>query len=147
MLFMSSLTACFTLQCFYQTSLTMKWDFRLLCSSCVLGVCLCMCVCEYVRASVHLNGTVSQRGMPWPQSCLSLSQINSNCLIQLFTGPVADVPLYSSWPQMHNGHFIMQIGAGWAWGNWRAIWKGWPNGWQKCRRGESIDFSTSKMAF
>lgn len=34
-----------------------------LCSGCVF-VHVCVGVCECVRASVHLNGTVSQRGMP-----------------------------------------------------------------------------------
>lgn len=105
------------------------------------------CVRVCVRAFALHNRPVSQWEMLWPQTCLSLFQINSNCLLQMFSWPVADVPLYLVWPQMHNSYFIMQIGASWAWGNWRAIWKGWPNGWQKCGRGEPIEFSISKMAF
>lgn len=48
-------------------------------------------------------------GRLWPCSCLSLSQINSNCLLQLFTGTMSDVFLYSCWPQTPNRRFIMQI--------------------------------------
>lgn len=48
-------------------------------------------------------------GRLWPRSCLPLSPINSNCLLQLFTGTMSDVFLYSPRLQTPNRRFIMQI--------------------------------------
>lgn len=57
-----------------------------------------------------LRGPRSHRGgRPWPRSCLLLSPINSNCLLQLFAGTMSDVFLYSQRLQTPNRRFIMQI--------------------------------------
>lgn len=54
--------------------------------------CLSKAQCE----PEWLSGPRSHRGgRPWPRSCLPLSPINSNCLLQLFTGTMSDVFLYS----------------------------------------------------
>jgi len=53
-----------------------------------------------------VNVCVCHRGGPWPQPCLSLSQINSNCGLQLF---VADVGLFSAEVVEQNRAFLMQM--------------------------------------
>lgn len=68
--------------------------------------CLSRAQCE----AEWLGGPRSHRGgRPWPHSCLPLSPINSNCLLQLFTGTMSDVFLYSRRLQTPNRRFIMQI--------------------------------------
>lgn len=68
--------------------------------------CLSKAQCE----PEWLSGPRSHRGgRPWPRSCLPLSPINSNCLLQLFTGTMSDVFLYSQRLQTPNRRFIMQI--------------------------------------
>lgn len=58
----------------------------------------------------RLRGPSSHRGgSQWPRSCLLLSPINSNCLLQLFAGTMSDVFLYSQRLQTPNRRFIMQI--------------------------------------
>lgn len=79
----------------------MRWDFRSLSVDNV-----------YPKPSVSLSGSVGRAptgGRPWPRSCLPLSPINSNCLLQLFTGTMSDVFLYSWRLQTPNRRFIMQI--------------------------------------
>lgn len=64
--------------------------------------CLSKAQCE----AEWLSGPRSHRGgRPWPRSCLPLSPINSNCLLQLFTGTMSDVFLYSRRPQTPNRRF------------------------------------------
>lgn len=77
----------------------MRWDFRSLSVDNV-------CPKRSVRGSV---GRAPTGGRLWPRSCLPLSQINSNCLLQLFTGTMSDVFLYSRRLQTPNRRFIMQI--------------------------------------
>lgn len=86
----------------------MRWDFRRLHVENVCPKCVC----------------VSQGG-PWPQPCLSLSQINSNCGLQLFAVALPDVPLFSVEAVEQNRLFSCR---------WRGEWKGWAHGWQKCGR-------------
>lgn len=56
---------------------------------------MCVCVCH--------------RGGPWPQPCLSLSQINSNCGLQLFVAALPDVWLFSVEVVEQNRAFLMQM--------------------------------------
>lgn len=56
-----------------------------------------------------LRGHAPTGGCLWPCACLPLSPINSNCLLQLFTGTMSDVFLYSLRLQTPNRRFIMQI--------------------------------------
>lgn len=89
----------------------MRWDFRRLhVENAVQSKCVCVCV--------------SREG-PWPQPCLSLSQINSNCGLQLFAVALPDVPLFSVEAVEQNRLFSCR---------WRGEWKGWAHGWQKCGR-------------
>ncbi len=84
------------------------------CWECLSRVSVCVCVCVCVS-----------RGGPWPQPCLSLSQINSNCGLQLFAAALPDVPLFSAEAVEQNRLFSCR---------WREEWKGWAHGWQKCGR-------------
>lgn len=80
----------------------MRWDFR---SLSVDSVCP-----KPGAEPERLRGPRSHRGeRPWPHSCLLLSPINSNCLLQLFSGTMSDVFLYSQRLQTPNRRFIMQI--------------------------------------
>lgn len=57
-----------------------------------------------------VNACVCRRGGSWPRSCLSLSQINSNCGLQLFAAGLPDVRLFSEESVEQNGPFLMQMG-------------------------------------
>lgn len=67
------------------------------------------CLSKAQCVSEWLSGLRSHRGRLWPHSCLPLSPINSNCLLQLFAGTMSDVFLYSWGLQTPNRRFIMQI--------------------------------------
>lgn len=77
----------------------MRWDFRSLSVD---------SVCPKPSVSGSLDCALTG-GCLWPRSCLPLLQINSNCLLQLFTGTMSDVFLYSCGLWTPNRRFIMQI--------------------------------------
>lgn len=78
-------------------------------------------------------------GRLWPRSCLPRSPINSNCLLQLFSGTMSDVFLLF-WPASDAKQTFYHADKGQKGERLKGRpWMGWPNGWQKCGRGESIE--------
>lgn len=91
------------------------------------------------RAQCETRPRSHRVGRLWPRSCLPRSPINSNCLLQLFSGTMSDVfLLFSVASDAKQTFYHADKGQKGERLKGRP-WMGWPNGWQKCGRGESIE--------